>query len=831
MEHKLPKIHVLIVGGGIGGLMLSLMLERAGIDYQILERSPEHRPFGSAISFNSTVLRLFEQLGLLEDLYKISKRAGSLLLVKEDQDTEGRVDLEHFRERYGYNDVVVGRPDLLEMLVRHIPRAKLLMGKRVLSTSQTEHGVLVRCSDSSMYQGDILVGADGAYSSIRQLMHKRLKETGLLPRADSERLKFDQYCVVGITDELSPDKYPVLQKDICELYGVIGKKQPYTMWLIPITGNRFAWSIGGRILDSEVGREDVRSFSFAEWRPEIATDICDLVRDYALPNFKAPFKSGDGYKNSSPMGTHNHDEHPIGDTASFCDNESCHSEVPSEGNISSRASSIFAGFRSTSLIAVARSRASSIWRSSIFSPSNESVNLMQNPQGASTATATKDAVLEHANRYKPLPATPGTVGEIIDATNKDRISKVMLESKMFKVWHHERTVLLGDACHKLLPFDGQGASQAILDGISLANALYDMKTSSIEDITKAFKRYANERIPVARDAVARSHSFGKLFNINSRLSDLVRKLSFTRVPAWILKLATGKQLLHRPQLAYLPMAPDHGSAKAYRQEYSPRYLTQLAREKQAARDKPKKTPKDYSRKKSSRSAAPPPLPLKAPPRHHPTVYMDYQPDTRKNYPSLPSPSFSVSFSQYSSSASSLYSLASSQGVDDLSYHQSSLSLTPRTICHSDVSSGNRSRSVSSPIKFLDDTGSTLHSSNRIYNSQALPPLPQDSASSRSPMVATQPRTHDRKANHTVPAPSQYPLPHKRTKSLQHEHSLAREILALEQTTAMMKERVRLREQRSWDQIRNVSMSTMTGAAALPPRPPVINQGGHQRPQQ
>lgn len=63
MDHQVPKIHVLIIGGGIGGLMLGLMLEKAGIDYQILERSSAYRPLGSAISLNGTVLRLFEQLG------------------------------------------------------------------------------------------------------------------------------------------------------------------------------------------------------------------------------------------------------------------------------------------------------------------------------------------------------------------------------------------------------------------------------------------------------------------------------------------------------------------------------------------------------------------------------------------------------------------------------------------------------------------------------------------------------------------------------------------------------------------------------------------------
>jgi hypothetical protein len=37
-----------------------------------------------------------------------------------------------------------------------------------------------------------------------------------------------------------------------------------------------------------------------------------------------------------------------------------------------------------------------------------------------------------------------TVGELIDVTPKETISKVMLEEKMFDTWYHSRTVLLGD---------------------------------------------------------------------------------------------------------------------------------------------------------------------------------------------------------------------------------------------------------------------------------------------------------------------------------------------------------------------------------------------------
>lgn len=38
----------------------------------------------------------------------------------------------------------------------------------------------------------------------------------------------------------------------------------------------------------------------------------------------------------------------------------------------------------------------------------------------------------------------GKLGEFIDKTPKDRISRVFLEDKLFETWHHLRTVLIGD---------------------------------------------------------------------------------------------------------------------------------------------------------------------------------------------------------------------------------------------------------------------------------------------------------------------------------------------------------------------------------------------------
>ena len=75
---------VLIVGGGLGGLVLAILLQRAGIDYVVLEQSVLIRPIGSVIVLSPLVLPLMEQLGLLEEIESLAKPFGSLKVLRED---------------------------------------------------------------------------------------------------------------------------------------------------------------------------------------------------------------------------------------------------------------------------------------------------------------------------------------------------------------------------------------------------------------------------------------------------------------------------------------------------------------------------------------------------------------------------------------------------------------------------------------------------------------------------------------------------------------------------------------------------------------------------
>lgn len=105
------------------------------------------------------------------------------------------------------------RPDLYELLLRQIPKDRILLGKKILRVEEEEGKVFIYCSDNSSYEGDVLVGADGAYSAVRQSIYKEMKSQGVLPKEDYEDLVAGYTAAVGITEPLDPEKYPEQLKD------------------------------------------------------------------------------------------------------------------------------------------------------------------------------------------------------------------------------------------------------------------------------------------------------------------------------------------------------------------------------------------------------------------------------------------------------------------------------------------------------------------------------------------------------------------------------------------------------------------------------------------
>ncbi|OYR54254.1 FAD-dependent monooxygenase [Halorubrum halodurans] len=92
-------------------------------------------------------------------------------------------------------------------------------------------------------------------------------------------------------------------------------------------------------------------------------------------------------------------------------------------------------------------------------------------------------------------------------------------------WSRDRVVLAGDAAHAMLPFAGQGAAQAIEDGVMLADAL-----ATAADHERAFEAYEADRKPRADRLRDASHRLGRLGTIQSALGCRLRNLVIDAVP-------------------------------------------------------------------------------------------------------------------------------------------------------------------------------------------------------------------------------------------------------------------------------------------------------------
>jgi salicylate hydroxylase len=163
---------VLIAGGGLGGLTAALALLRSGCDVEVYEQAAELREVGAGLQLSANGTRVFYALGVGEALKAHSCEAqGKEIRIWNTGETWKLFDLGRVSvERYGYPYLTVYRPDALNVLADAVRRAKpdaIHLGSRCTGFTQDASSVSLRLEDKTV-SGDVLIGADGVHSRIRQ---------------------------------------------------------------------------------------------------------------------------------------------------------------------------------------------------------------------------------------------------------------------------------------------------------------------------------------------------------------------------------------------------------------------------------------------------------------------------------------------------------------------------------------------------------------------------------------------------------------------------------------------------------------------------------------
>ena len=167
-------MHVLIAGGGVGGLALALMLHQRGIACTVLEAAAEVKPLGVGINTLPHAIRELAALDLLPALDAVAIRTRELRYLnrfgqeiwKEPRGIWAGHDVPQFSIHRGHLHQV-----LWQAAKARLPADALLNNARLQGFTQNSTGVTVHLTDGRSLSGDVLIGADGIHSTIRATLH------------------------------------------------------------------------------------------------------------------------------------------------------------------------------------------------------------------------------------------------------------------------------------------------------------------------------------------------------------------------------------------------------------------------------------------------------------------------------------------------------------------------------------------------------------------------------------------------------------------------------------------------------------------------------------
>lgn len=165
----------LIAGGGIAGLAAAVALTRAGWQAEVHERAPDLGEVGAGLQISPNACRVLNWLGLLEDVEAVAFRpANAVLRDGLSGRTVYRAPLgPHATERWGAPYLHVHRADLLRVLEAAARHAGVVihLGRSVERSVEHPDSVAVHLSDGEIVTGDMVLGADGVRSALRERMH------------------------------------------------------------------------------------------------------------------------------------------------------------------------------------------------------------------------------------------------------------------------------------------------------------------------------------------------------------------------------------------------------------------------------------------------------------------------------------------------------------------------------------------------------------------------------------------------------------------------------------------------------------------------------------
>jgi salicylate hydroxylase len=166
----MSKSHILVAGGGIGGLTAAIALIQRGFQVSMFEQAPELHELGAGVTITPNGSRVMTALGLRPAIEQIASPPESRAMRLFSTGQTWRLAVTD-ASAIGSPFWLVHRGDLHQVLAKALEQrapGSIHVGVRCVGFERDADGVSLLHDNGGRTQGDALIGADGVHSTIRR---------------------------------------------------------------------------------------------------------------------------------------------------------------------------------------------------------------------------------------------------------------------------------------------------------------------------------------------------------------------------------------------------------------------------------------------------------------------------------------------------------------------------------------------------------------------------------------------------------------------------------------------------------------------------------------
>lgn len=164
-------MRVAINGAGIAGPSLGYWLQRSGHEVVLIEKAPQFRTGGYAVDFWGVGYTVAERMGILPEVREHGYAFREVRIVDERGRKVGGFSTDFLLQSMKDRFTSISRGDLAATIYRSVEHCiETLFDNSILAIDERATGVLVSFKHGAALEFDLVIGADGLHSNVREIV-------------------------------------------------------------------------------------------------------------------------------------------------------------------------------------------------------------------------------------------------------------------------------------------------------------------------------------------------------------------------------------------------------------------------------------------------------------------------------------------------------------------------------------------------------------------------------------------------------------------------------------------------------------------------------------